>query len=42
MSKEQRLQSPLKSRYVLISDPKVLERIRLEEEEEMKNGREAF
>ena len=42
MSKEQKLQSPLKSRYVLITDPKVLEMIRLEEEEEMKNGKEAL
>jgi len=42
MSKEQKLQSPLKSRYVLITDPVVLEKIRLEEEEAMSKGFDAL
>ena len=33
MSNDQRLTSPLKSKYVLITDPKILEKIKAEEEE---------
>jgi len=42
MSNEQELTSPLKSKYTLIKDPKLLEKIKLEEEEEIKNGKEAL
>ncbi len=42
MSNEQKLQSPLKSKYKLITDPKVLEKIKLEEEDEIKNGVDAL
>jgi len=37
MSKDQKLQSPLKSKYKLITDPKVLEMIKTEEAEALKN-----
>jgi len=37
MSKDQKLQSPLKSKYKLITDPKVLEMIKAEEAEALKN-----
>ncbi len=42
MSNEQSLSSPLKSKYILITDPKVLEKIKAEEEESIKNGDEAL
>jgi len=38
MSNEQKLQSPLNAKYKLITDPKILEKIRLEEEEAKKKG----
>ena len=38
MSNEQKLNSPLKGKYVLITDPEILERIRQEEIEAEKKG----
>jgi len=42
MSKDQKLQSPLKSKYLLITDPKLLEKIKGEEEEAIKNNEDAL
>jgi len=42
MSNDQSLQSPLKSKYVIITDPKILEMIRKEEEEALKNKEEVL
>jgi len=42
MSNEQKLQSPLKSKYTLITDPKVLEKIKLEEDKAIKDGDDAL
>ncbi|MCP6727147.1 MAG: hypothetical protein KJI69_03925 [Patescibacteria group bacterium] len=38
----QKLHSPLKSKYVLITDPKVLEKIKAEEEEAIKKGEQVL
>jgi len=42
MSNEQKLHSPLKSKYILITDPKILEKIKAEEEEAIKKGDDAL
>ena len=42
MSNDQKLQSPLEKKYVLITDPKLLEKLKLEEEEALKNGEQAL
>lgn len=42
MSNPQKLQSPLKTKYTLITDPKVLELIKKEEEEALAKGQEAL
>lgn len=42
MSNEQKLKSPLHGKYVRITDPKILERIRLEEEEAFKKGEQVL
>ena len=42
MSNPQKLQSPLKAKYKLITDPKVLELIKKEEEDAMAKGQEAL
>jgi len=42
MANELKLQSPLKSKYSLITDPKILEKIKQEEDESIKKGQEAL
>lgn len=42
MSNDQRLQSPLKSKYKLITDPKILQKIKAEEEEALKNKQQVL
>jgi len=42
MSEDQKLQSPLKSKYLLITDPKILEKIKAEEDEAKKKGEQVL